>query len=109
MVIGTLILTMEENPTNKKVTDWITEVQHRGAGEIILTSVDQEGTKKGIDLELIDTVDSICDVPLIICGGIGKLDHVNEIKDYQIDALSIASVLHYDLLEVEEIKNTLNG
>ena len=90
--------------TTKKVTEWITEVQERGAGEILLTSVDKEGTKKGLDLELVNAVDSICDVPLIICGGVGHINHINEIKEYRIDALSIASVLHYDLLEVENIK-----
>ena len=95
-------------PTTKKVTDWITEVQERGAGELLLTSVDKEGTKKGMDLELVSAVDSLCDVPLIICGGVGHINHINEIKDYRIDALSIASVLHYDLLEIENIKKTLN-
>ncbi len=95
-------------PTSKKVTDWIIEVQQRGAGEILLTSVDKEGTKKGMDLELANAVGELCDVPLIICGGVGQINHINEIKDYRIDALSIASVLHYDLLQVEDIKKTLN-
>ena len=62
---------MVENQPTLKVGDWVNELQDAGVGEILLTSVDQEGTKKGFDINLIQYVDSIANRPIIVSGGYG--------------------------------------
>ena len=83
--------------TGIEVIDWVRKVQKLGAGEIIITSVDNEGTGKGLDEELISKVSKELCVPLVVHGGIGSRDHVkNIIKDPNVDAISAASIFHYD-------------
>lgn len=95
--------------TGKNILEWIDEVQYLGAGEILLTSVDHEGTKKGFDIELIENVANKVKVPLIINGGFGKLEHTKILTNYHnINALCISSVLHYNNLRVETIKDYCN-
>lgn len=86
--------------TGREVLEWILMAESLGAGEIILTSVDQEGTGKGFDKELIELVKSKINVPLIIHGGAGnETDILNLLSQNDIDAISIASVLHYEAVE----------
>jgi len=83
--------------TGIEVIDWVRKVQELGAGEIIITSVDKEGTGKGLDEELISKVSKESSVPLIVHGGIGSKNHVKNILDYtSVDAVSAASIFHYD-------------
>jgi len=83
--------------TGIEVIDWARKVQRLGAGEIILTSVDNEGTGKGLDEELISKVSKELSVPLVVHGGIGSKDHVKKIlKNPNVDAVSAASIFHYD-------------
>jgi len=85
--------------TGKEVVSWAKEVAALGAGEIMMTSVDREGTGLGYDVELTRQVSKSVNIPVIACGGAGKLEHIRDvILKGQADAVSIASMLHYDLI-----------
>ncbi len=84
-------------PTNINAIDWAKQVSQLGAGEIIITSIDKEGTGKGLDVELTKIISESVSIPVIACGGAGNLNHILEIiKTGKADAVSIASVLHYE-------------
>jgi cyclase len=86
--------------TGKDVLDWAREAVALGAGEILLTSVDQEGTGRGYDTELTRQVAEAIGVPVIAAGGAGNASHVRDvIIGGKADAVCIASMLHYDLLQ----------
>lgn len=88
--------------TGIDVVSWVKKVQELGAGEIIITSVDNEGTGKGFDEDLIYQITEFISVPLIVHGGAGNKNHIKDvIKNCDIDAVSAASIFHYDF-----IKNT---
>jgi len=90
--------------TGINVTDWLEEVQNMGCGEILLTSVDHEGTLKGFDLELISTIKDIIRVPLIISGGFGKIDHLREASKLTKNiSFAIASAFHYKKEEIKKV------
>jgi len=90
--------------------DWIRLGEDLGAGEILVTSVDQEGTKRGFDEALMNVVAGAASVPVIASGGAGSPDHmVSLFNDADIDAIAVASVLHYGLLNVGEIKSALTA
>jgi len=90
--------------TNRDVVEWAQEVVTLGAGEIILTSVDREGTAKGFDIELIRAVANV-PIPVIAGGGMGKLEDMTQVvKTGHADAVAMAHVLHYNKLTVEEIE-----
>ena len=79
--------------------EWARRVAELGAGEILLTSIDREGTGKGFDLELTRQAARSVTIPVVACGGAGTLDHIREVVlDGAADAVCIASMLHYDLL-----------
>jgi cyclase len=85
--------------TGLDAVEWAKRVVDLGAGEILLTSVDREGTGKGFDLELTRAVADAVPIPVIAAGGAGNLDHVADvIRDGQADAVCIASMLHYRFL-----------
>ena len=87
---------------------WIEEGVRLGAGEILLTSMDADGTKKGFDIELTKSVSNITNVPVIASGGCGSLEHFYEVfKDEAADAALAASIFHYGELSVEEVKKYL--
>lgn len=93
--------------TGIEVVDWVRKVQELGAGEIIITSVDKEGTGKGLDEELISKVSKESSVPLIVHGGIGNKNHVKNILEYpSVDAVSAASIFHYDYVTNNTNKKT---
>lgn len=95
--------------TGINIVDWIKIIQENGCGEILLTSIDNEGTKQGFDLEMIDSLYEIIDRPIIISGGCGSLNHFKEVyKKYKDEAIAIASVLHYKILEIDNIKSSIN-
>jgi len=94
--------------TGIKVSEWIKKIIDLGAGEIILTSIDKEGTKRGPDFYLAETASKISTIPLIYCGGFGTIDHIIKlVKNSNVDGIALASVLHYEKLEISEIKNKL--
>ena len=95
-------------PSRFMLEEWIELVQEMGSGEIVLTSIDREGTKKGFDQELARFSSKRSSIPLIFCGGIGNLNHVIEINNIEYDALAVASVLHYENLNIRDIKEAFN-
>jgi cyclase len=94
--------------TGINVVDWAIELERLGAGEILLTSIDMEGTKKGFDNALIEKVYSNVNIPVIISGGAGKPDHVTDLaRIVDLDAVAFASVLHYNTYGIKEIKEQM--
>ena len=88
------------------VIEWAKKGQELGAGEIILTSVDMEGTGKGFDYELIKEVSSKIYIPLIASGGMGDINHFEKVVKYsQCDGVAIADMFHYSKIKVDDIKN----
>ena len=84
-------------PTNINALDWAKQVSELGAGEIIITSIDKEGTGKGFDLELTKKISKHVPIPVIACGGAGNPNDILEvIKSGKADAVSISSILHYE-------------
>ena len=91
--------------TNLNINEWINTIQNKGCGEILLTSIDKEGTETGFDTDLIKNVYEKISKPLIVSGGCGNLDHIKEIrKKFKIASVALASVLHYKILKISEIK-----
>ncbi|MFN0116740.1 MAG: imidazole glycerol phosphate synthase subunit HisF [Elusimicrobiota bacterium] len=85
--------------TNIDVFEWAQKVTDLGAGEIFLTSINQEGTGQGFDLELTRKIADMVHIPVIACGGAGNQEHmVQVVKQGHADAVSVASVLHYDFV-----------
>ena len=88
---------------------WIEEATNLGAGEILLTSMDADGTKKGYDIELTKAVSNLTNVPVIASGGCGTLEHFYDVfKDDAADAALAASMFHYGEVTVGEVKKYLN-
>ncbi len=91
--------------TGRSVVEWVQEAVRRGAGEVLLTSVDMEGTRKGFDIELIRTIAGNVSVPVIASGGMGSIDHLISVIRYgQADAVAMANVLHYNRLSLSAIR-----
>lgn len=80
--------------------EWAIRTAELGAGEIILTSIDREGTGKGFDLELTKKITETLQIPVIACGGAGSLENISQvITEGQADAVSLASILHYNFIK----------
>ncbi|UAA39140.1 imidazole glycerol phosphate synthase cyclase subunit [Paraneptunicella aestuarii] len=91
--------------TGVDVVTWAKEVERLGAGEILLTSVDKEGTQRGFDLPLIKSVSNEVNIPVIASGGMGSLQDFKAcVLDANADAVAIAHMLHYKKLSVSDIK-----
>lgn len=96
--------------TKIKVVDWTKKVGKLGAGEIFLTSIDQDGVMEGYDLELIKKVSSVVSIPVIACGGAGKVqDIVDAVKVGGADAVSLASMFHYSGHTANSIKERMKN
>lgn len=95
-------------PTGLDVITWVKQLESLGAGEIIITSIDSEGVKKGFDMELNIAVSKTVSIPIIASGGAGKISHVSEALSVdEIDAVALASLLHYKIATIEELKRDL--
>ena len=94
--------------TGLDAIQWAKEVQERGAGEILLTSMDADGTKEGFDIELLNAVCEAVSIPVIASGGCGRLEHFSEVfLESGADAALAASLFHYKELTVEQVKTHL--
>ena len=83
-------------PTGRDVLEWATEVTRRGAGEILLTSMDRDGTRDGFDVDLTAAVSDAVGVPVIASGGVGTLDHLADgVLHGRADAVLAASIFHF--------------
>jgi len=95
-------------PTGLDAVEWAARVAENGAGEILLTSMDRDGTKDGFDLELTRAVCEACDVPVIASGGVGSVEHLVEgVLVGHADAVLAASVFHFGELTVAEAKQAM--
>lgn len=92
--------------SGKNVCDWAEEVETLGAGEILLTSVDKEGLKNGMDIDLLDSIRGKLNIPIIMSGGVGSIKDIINVAD-KADGVAIASVLHYKNLTINDIKSEL--
>ncbi len=95
--------------TNKEVLSWAKEVSERGAGEILLTSMDADGTKCGYDNKLLKLLNEHIDIPLIASGGAGNMQHFKEALSNGADAVLAASVFHYREIALADLKNYLHN
>jgi cyclase len=90
--------------------EWAMKVNKLGAGEILLTSMDGDGTKEGYDIELTKAISDAVSIPVIASGGAGKLEHFKEaLTDGGADAALAASLFHYKELEIREVKEYLRN
>ncbi len=91
--------------TGLNAVEWAKEGQERGAGEILVTSIDQDGTRNGFDLELVKAISNSVSVPVIASGGMGKPEHINQLyAECNVDAVAIASVFHYGTHSIGDIR-----
>ncbi len=95
--------------TGVKALDWAKEVEKRGAGEILLTSMDYDGTQKGFDLELNNLISNAVNIPVIASGGAGADSNhfIDVFKKTNVDAALAASIFHYNTLPIEKLKKDL--
>ncbi len=96
------------NETGLDAIEWAKRLEGLGVGEIIVTSIDQEGTKKGFDIPLVKAICDAVSVPVIACGGAGTPAHILDLfQKTTVDAVAIASILHYNLFSIEALKSFL--
>ena len=98
------------NSSGKNVMNYVKEVENLGAGEILLTSMDRDGTKKGYDLDLTKKVSNLVNIPVIASGGVGKLDHLYEgLKIGEASAVLAASIFHFGEFSIQDAKKYLDS
>jgi cyclase len=96
-------------PTEKKLFSWAKEVQERGAGEILFTSMDHDGTKNGFAIDPLSKLHELLEIPVIASGGAGAIEHFLEVfKLSKIDAALAATVFHFGEINIPELKNYLS-
>jgi len=97
-------------PTNIKLFDWAKEVEHRGAGEILFTSMDHDGTKNGFANEALAKLGTLVNIPIIASGGAGNMQHfVDTFIDGKADAALAASVFHFKEIDIMDLKRELKN
>jgi cyclase len=96
------------NPTGIDAVEFAQTAAKNGAGELLITSMDKDGTKSGYDLELLRTISDLVDIPIIASGGVGTLEHLVEgIKIGKANAVLAASIFHYGIHNLEEARKAL--
>ena len=96
--------------TNLDTLEWAIEVVKRGAGEILLTSMDKDGTKSGFDIELLKLISENIPIPLIASGGAGTIQHcIDAIKVGKANAVLAASIFHFKEIEIFELKEAMKN
>ena len=95
-------------PTELNLFEWVSEVEDRGAGEILFTSMDHDGTKSGFAINELNKISSSINIPLIASGGAGEIKHLIDLfKDANVDAALAASVFHYGHISINKLKKKL--
>ena len=93
--------------TGLDVIEWANKCVNSGVGEILITSVDKEGTCKGFDIELTKELTNKFNVPIIACGGMGSKEHLFDlIENTNVDAVCMANILHYKKFTIKEIRES---
>ena len=96
--------------TNIDAIEWANHVQHLGAGEILLTSIDMDGTKNGYDIQLTKTIVDTVKIPIIASGGCGNPKHMLDvIKQSDVSGVLAASIFHYNIYSIMQVKNYLKN
>lgn len=96
--------------TGKDLLEWVQELEERGAGEILLTSMDADGTKAGYDIEMTKAVCDLVNIPVIASGGAGSVDDFADVfEDTGCDAALAASLFHYGELTIDDVKTTMRA
>lgn len=95
--------------TGKDLLEWVKQAALLGAGEILLTSVDREGTRKGFDLELVKAVTEAVDIPVIASGGMGSSEHAISAVKAGADAVAMADILHYQRVSLADIRRDVSA
>jgi len=93
--------------TGLDALEWAKEVQERGAGEILLTSMDCDGVKNGYDVELTSKMSRMLDIPVIASGGAGTMEHIKEAFLNDADAALAASIFHFKEIDIMDLKHYL--
>ena len=94
--------------SGRLTVDWVREVQERGAGEIVLNCMNQDGVRQGYDIEQLTRVRAACSVPLIASGGAGAMEHFVEVfKEARVDGALAASVFHTAAINIQDLKKYL--
>lgn len=94
--------------TERETLDWVKEVQSRGAGEIVLNMMNQDGVRRGYDIEQLQRVREVSSVPLVASGGAGEMQHfLDAFTQAQVDGALAASVFHKGIINIKELKNWL--
>jgi cyclase len=95
-------------PVGRSVVEWAAEVEDRGAGEILLTSMDRDGTGDGYDIPLLEAVNEVINIPLIASGGAGNAQHMVEaLEPGRADAVLAATIFHFGELRISDVKRDL--
>lgn len=95
--------------TGHDTVAWAEDSVRRGAGELLVTSIDQDGTMKGMDYDLISAISRDVDVPVTVCGGIGSVRHGQLAIGAGADAIALGSALHYNRVTFEELRNAITA
>ncbi|GAA0860110.1 imidazole glycerol phosphate synthase subunit HisF [Aliiglaciecola litoralis] len=96
--------------TGRQTADWVNEVQSRGAGEIVLNCMNQDGVRQGYDIEQLSLIRQACKIPLIASGGAGEKHHFYEVfKQADVDGALAASVFHKGIIPIPELKDFLRA
>lgn len=97
--------------TDLNLLDWVKEGENRGAGELVINSIDTDGVKQGFDLEILEKVTSFVKIPVIASGGAGKMEDFKDLfqKIPSVDAGLAASIFHYKTVAIGELKEYLSG
>jgi len=94
--------------SGKDILEWAKEVEERGAGEILLQSVDKDGRQRGFDIELAKKVINLVNIPVVVSSGAGNLEDIKKLIEYaQPSGVAVASLLHYDKYTIRDIKEYL--
>lgn len=96
-------------PSGLDVVEWASRGESLGAGEILLTSIDQEGTRKGMDIDLLTQVASAVSIPVIASGGVGRVEHAVAALGTGVRAIALADVLHYGRLSLDAFRQGLGA
>ncbi len=102
-----VFITNGRDRTGLIASDWIKKCEDLGAGEIMITSIDKEGTGKGADLDLVKNLQNLTTLPIIYSGGVGSLKDIKLLDELKIDAIALSRVIHYDILEIDKIKQDI--
>ena len=95
--------------TGRDALEWAKEVQDRGCGEILLTSMDCDGTKNGYDIELTSKMSRMLNIPVIASGGAGTMEHIKEAFLNDADAALAASIFHFKEIDIVDLKHYLHN